>query len=65
MLYTVLMKQFLVSPVISFPLTTGVYRMTDHPERGITLVRGDAVPTLQRKKVKFRLIRAANNSGRG
>jgi hypothetical protein len=37
----------------------------DHPEREITLVCGDAVPTFQNKKVQFRLIRAAKNPRRG
>ena len=31
----------------------------------ITLIYGDAVPTFQGKKVKFRLIRAAKNPRRG
>jgi hypothetical protein len=36
----------------------------DHPEREITLVCGDAVPTFQNKKGQFRLIRAAKNPRR-
>ncbi len=58
------MKQFVVDSG-DFVATTGIYRMVDHPEREITLVYGDAVPTFQKKKVKFRLIRAAKNPRRG
>ena len=58
------MKQFIVDSG-DFVVTTGIYRMVDHPGREITLVCGDAVPTFQKKKVKFRLIRAAKNPRRG
>ena len=43
------MKQFIVDSG-DFVATTGIYRMVDHPEREITLVYGDAVPTFQKKK---------------
>jgi hypothetical protein len=58
------MKQFIAESgeIIT---ATGIYRMVDHPEREITLVYGDAVPTFQKQKVKFRLIRAAKNPRRG
>ena len=58
------MKQFIVDSG-DFVATTGIYRMVNHPEREITLVYGDTVPTFQKKKVKFRLIRAAKNLRRG
>jgi hypothetical protein len=58
------MKQFIVASR-DFVATTGIYRMLDHPGREITLIYGDAVPTFQKKKVKFRLIRAAKNPRRG
>jgi hypothetical protein len=58
------MKQFIVDSG-DFVTTTGIYRMTDHPEREVTLIYGDAVPTFQGRKVKFRLIRAAKNPRRG
>jgi hypothetical protein len=45
--------------------TSGIYRMTDRPEREVTLIYGDAVPTFQGRKVKFRLIRAAKHPRRG
>jgi hypothetical protein len=62
--YTVCMKNFVVQSgdVIT---TNGIYRMNDHPGREITLIYGDAVPTFQGKKIKFRLIRAAKNPRRG
>jgi hypothetical protein len=62
--YNVSMKQFVVESG-DFVATTGIYRMVEHPEREITLVYGDSVPTFQRQKVKFRLIRAAKNPRRG
>ena len=40
-------------------LAGGFQGNPDHPEREITLVCGDAVPTFQNKKGQFRLIRAA------
>ena len=58
------MKHFVVESG-DFVTTTGVHGMMDYPVREITLVYGDAVPTFQRKKVKFRLIRAAKNPRRG
>jgi hypothetical protein len=58
------MKQFTVDSG-DFVTATGIYRMVDHPGREITLIYGDAVPTFQGKKVKFRLIRAAKNPRRG
>jgi len=58
------MKQFIVESG-DFIAASGIYRMKDHPEREITLVYGDSVPTFQGKKVKFRLIRAAKNPRRG
>jgi hypothetical protein len=58
------MKQFILASG-EFVTTTGIYRMLEHPEREITLVYRDPVPTFQRKKVKFRLIRAAKNPRRG
>jgi hypothetical protein len=63
-LYTALMRQFIVVSG-DFVATTGIYRMVDHPEREITLIYGDAVPTFQGNQVKFRLIRAAKNPRRG
>jgi hypothetical protein len=63
-LYTASVKHFIVDSG-DFIATTGIYRMVDHPGREITLVYGDAVPTFQGKKVKFRLIRAAKNPRRG
>ena len=62
--YTVCMKNFVVQSG-DFITTSGIYRMNDHPSREITLIYGDAVPTFQGKKVKFRLIRAAKNPRRG
>jgi hypothetical protein len=62
--YTVCMKNFVVESG-DFITTSGIYRMNDHPGREITLIYGDAVPTFQGKKVKFRLIRAAKNPRRG
>ncbi len=43
------MKHFIVDPG-DFIATTGIYRMLDHPGREITLVYGDAVPTLPRQE---------------
>ena len=62
--YTVCMKNFVVESG-EFITTSGIYRMNEHPGREITLIYGDAVPTFQGKKVKFRLIRAAKNPRRG
>jgi hypothetical protein len=39
--------------------------MLGDPEHEITLVHGDAVPAFQGNNMKFRLIRAAKNLGRG
>jgi hypothetical protein len=58
------MKQFIVDSG-DFVATSGIYRMVDHPGREITLVYGDTVPTFQKQKVKFRLIRSAKNPKRG
>ena len=58
------MKQFIVESG-DFVATSGIYRMNDHPEREITLIYGDSVPTFQGNKVTFRLIRAAKNPRRG
>jgi hypothetical protein len=58
------MKQFIVESG-DFVAMTGIYRMNEHPSREITLIYGDAVPTFQGRKVKFRLIRAAENPRRG
>jgi hypothetical protein len=58
------MKHFIVKSG-DFITSSGIYRMSDHPEREITLIYGDPVPTFQGKKVKFRLIRAAKNPRRG
>jgi hypothetical protein len=41
------------------------YRMESHPARGITLIHGDTVPTFQKSKVKFQLIRAAKKQEKG
>jgi len=57
------MKHFIVDSG-DFVTTTGIYRMLDHPNREITLLHGDSVPTFQ-KQVKFRLIRAAKHPKRG
>jgi hypothetical protein len=62
--YTVFMKNFVVESG-DFITTSGIYRMSDHPGREITLIYGDAVPTFQGRKIKFRLIRAAKNPRRG
>jgi hypothetical protein len=62
--YTVCMKNFVVESG-DFITTSGIYRMNDHPRREITLIYGDAVPTFQGKKVRFRLVRAAKNPRRG
>ena len=62
--YSALMRQFIV-PSGEVITATGIYRMVDHPQREITLINGDLVPTFQGKKVKFRLIRAAKNPRRG
>src|SRR5207245_121918 len=43
------MKQFIEASG-EFVTTTGIYRMLGHPDREITLVYGDPVPTFQRKK---------------
>jgi len=48
-----------------FVTTTGIYRLAEHPQREITLVYGDAVPTFRNRKAKWRLIRAAKNPRRG
>jgi hypothetical protein len=48
-----------------FVTTTGIYRMEEHPHREVTLVYSDAVPTFQRRKVKWRLIRAAKHPKKG
>jgi hypothetical protein len=58
------MKHFIVESG-DFVTTTGIYRMLDHPNREITLVYGDAVPTFQNETMRFRLIRAAKNPRRG
>ena len=58
------MKNFIVESG-DFITTSGIYRMNDHPGREITLIYGDAVPTFQGRKIKFRLIRAAKNPRRG
>jgi hypothetical protein len=58
------MKQFIVESG-SFVTTTGIYRLTEHPEREITLLYGDAVPTFQSRKVSWRLIRAAKHPKHG
>jgi hypothetical protein len=58
------MKQFIVESD-EFVTTTGIYRMTEHPEREITLLYGDAVPTFQNRKVRWRLIRAAKHPRQG
>jgi hypothetical protein len=42
------MKHFIVQSG-DFVATSGIYRMNDHPEREITLIYGDAVPTFQGK----------------
>ena len=44
---------------------SGIYRMGEMPHREITLVNGDTVPTFQRKKVKWRLVRAAKHPRKG
>jgi hypothetical protein len=62
--YTVCMKNFVVESG-DFIKASGIYRMNDHPGREITLIYGDAVPTFQGGKIKFRLIRAAKNPRRG
>jgi len=48
-----------------FVTMTGIYQMVDWPAQEATLVYGDAVPTVESKKVKFSLIRSANNPRRG
>jgi hypothetical protein len=58
------MKHFIVNSG-DFVTTTGIYRMLGDPEHEITLVYGDAVPTFQSNKVRFRLIRAAKNPRQG
>ena len=35
----------------SFVATTDIYRLTEQPEREITLVYGDTVPRFQKRKV--------------
>ena len=62
--YAVGMKHFIVESG-DFVMTSGIYRMLDHANREVTLVYGDSVPTFQRRKVKFRLIRAAKHPRRG
>ena len=59
-MYTVVMKQFIVDSG-DFVAASGIYRMVDHPEREITLVYGDTVPTFQKQKVKFQLIPGARS----
>jgi hypothetical protein len=54
------MKNFIVESG-DFITTSGIYRMDEHPGREITLIYGDAVPTFQGKKIKFRLIRAGRS----
>jgi hypothetical protein len=39
--------------------------MLIHPKHEVTLVYGDAVPTFEGKKIRFRLIRAAKHPRRG
>jgi hypothetical protein len=58
------MKHFIVASG-DLVTTTGIYRMLDHPHREVTLLQGDAVPTFQNRKVKFRLVRAAKHPKRG
>jgi hypothetical protein len=62
--YTRLMKQFIVESG-TFVATTGIYRMEEHPQRERTLLYGDSVPTFQKRKVKWRLIRAAPHPKHG
>ena len=47
-LYTAEMKHFIVDSG-DFVTTTGIYRMLGDPEHEVTLVYGDAVPTVQGK----------------
>ena len=49
----------------SFVAITGIYRLREHPEREITLVYGDIVPTFQKRKVSWRLVRAAKHLKHG
>src|SRR5262249_25939077 len=63
-LYNLKMKHFIVDSG-SFVTTTGIYRLMEHPEREITLVYADVVPTFQKRNVKWRLIRAAKHPRRG
>jgi hypothetical protein len=56
------MKNFIVESG-DFITTSGIYRMDEHPGRESTLIYGDAVPTFQGRKIKFRLIRAAKTPG--
>jgi hypothetical protein len=58
------MKHLIVEST-EYVTTTGIYRMLDHPNREVTLLQGDAVPTFQNQKVKFRLLRAAKHPKRG
>ena len=48
-----------------FVVLSGIYEMIDEPHREATLVYGDAVPTFQKKKIKWRLVRAARHPRRG
>jgi hypothetical protein len=58
------MKHFIVQSG-DLVTTTGIYRMLDHPNREVTLLQGDAVPTFQNQKMKFRLVRAAKHPTKG
>jgi hypothetical protein len=58
------MKQFVVESG-TFVTTTGIYRMEEHPQRERTLLYGDSVPTFQKRKIKWRLIRAAPHPKHG
>jgi hypothetical protein len=58
------MKNFIVESS-DFITISGIYRMDERPGGEITLIYGDAVPTFQGRKIKFRLIRAAKNPRRG
>jgi hypothetical protein len=62
-LYTSGMKHFTIETG-EFVTTTGVYRVVGH-HREATLLQGDAAPTFQKEKVKWRLIRAAPHPTRG
>ena len=48
-----------------FIAITGIYRMTEHPEREVTLLYGDPAPTFQKRKVKWLLVMSAKHPKRG